>query len=271
MSGESPHRALAVVTAVVVVCAALVSAAVVLLRPVQQDNRLLQQARIVLQLTGRAADFGSSGDATALAQFRALDARVVDLDAGRFEPGLDAVAFDAREAGQDPERSAAIPSGEDSAKLGRRPRHAVVYLVWGDAGLERIVLPVYGMGMWSTIRGFIALGSDFNTIAAALFYEQAETPGVGDRITHADWLEKWRGRRIYDDNGVPQFAIAQGRVEPGSASALHNVDGLSGATVTADAVTAMIRFWFGPWGYQGVLERLRAEPPVRPDTEGAQG
>lgn len=264
---ESPRRALAVVTAVVVVCAAFVSAAVVLLRPVQQDNRLLREARNVLQLTGREADAAASTDAEVLARFRALDARVVDLASGRFEPDRDAFAFDTREAERDPEFSEPIPAEADRARLGRRAWQGVLYLVWGDAGLERIVLPVYGMGMWSTIRGFIALEPDFDTIAGALFYEQAETPGVGDRITHADWLAKWRGRRIYDDHGVPQFAIAAGRVEPGSASALHNVDGLSGATVTADAVTAMVQFWFGPWGYQKALERLRTEPPVRPQAQ----
>ncbi len=176
---------------------------------------------------------------------------------------MDPYAYDVREAASDPERSAPIPSEADRAQIGRRARHAVVYLAWDGDRLHRIVLPVYGMGMWSTIRGLVALENDFNTIAGATFYEQAETPGVGDRITRADWLAKWQGRKIYDGKGVPQFAIAAGEVEPGSASALHNVDGISGATVTTDAVTAMMRFWFGPWGYQGLLEHLRAEPPER--------
>ena len=264
MRPGSPLQAFTVVTVVVVISASLVSAAVVLLRPVQMENRMLQQARNVLQLTGDHPGSAALDEVGMLERFRALDARVVDLDTGHFAPGVDPYTLDVRLARDDPERSAAIPPGEDAAQVGRRARHAVVYLVWDERALERVVLPVHGMGMWSTIRGFIALEGDLNTIAAASFFEQAETPGVGDRITRADWLGKWQGRKVYDEDGVPQFAIAAGRVEPGSASALHHVDGLSGATVTADAVTAMVQFWFGPWGYQGLLERLRAEPPVPP-------
>lgn len=265
MTNESPLKALMVVTLVVIVTSTLVSATVVLLRPVQLGNLMLQQGRTVLQLTGLPQTGIELTDAEVLERFRALDARVVDLATGRFESRMDPITFQARRAADDPEGSTAIPAEADRARLGRRAQHAVVYLVWGEDGLQRIVLPVYGMGMWSTIYGYISLEGDLNTIAGVLFHEQAETPGVGDRITHPQWLQKWQGRKIYDEEGVPRFAVVPGRVEPGSAAALHGVDAISGATVSTDAVTSLVQFWFGPWGFRGLLDHLREAPP-RPPT-----
>jgi Na+-transporting NADH:ubiquinone oxidoreductase subunit C len=42
------------------------------------------------------------------------------------------------------------------------------------------------------------------------------------------------------------------------------VDALTGATVTADAVTGLVHYWFGPHGYKLFLEHLRKEPPGQP-------
>ena len=44
--------------------------------------------------------------------------------------------------------------------------------------------------------------------------------------------------------------------KPGCA---HQVDGLSGATITGNAVTALMAFWFGPYGYGPLLEQLAAK------------
>jgi len=48
-------------------------------------------------------------------------------------------------------------------------------------------------------------------------------------------------------------------VEPGSSTWLYEVDALTGATVTADAVTAMMQYWFGPHGYRNFLDELREQ------------
>lgn len=268
MNRESPLWALIIVTLVVTVSALLVSTAVVLLRPIQQDNRALEEARNVVSLAGNSGHVLNKSDDLLLSQFRALDARLVDFESGRF-----VAAANALDPGQDPivsnaMQSTAIPATDDLARLGSRANRVMVYLVWGTDGLERIIVPVVGMGMWSTLRGYVALGSDLNTIVDVSIYEQAETPGIGDQITRPDWLAKWPGRKIYDDDGVPQFAVASGKVDPKSASALHGVDAITGATVTTDAVTALLRFWFGPWGYQALLKNLREHPPQPPIDAG---
>ncbi len=54
-----------------------------------------------------------------------------------------------------------------------------------------------------------------------------------------------------------------GPVDPASAAAAHEVDAISGASVTGNAVTQLVRYWFGPNGYEPFLENLRNETPVR--------
>jgi Na+-transporting NADH:ubiquinone oxidoreductase subunit C len=137
-------------------------------------------------------------------------------------------------------------------------------MVWEGEQLDRLILPVRGNGMWSMLRGYIALDSDLNTIAGMTFYEQNETPGLGDQITHGHWLEQWQGRQIYDDQGNLRFRVSEGVVQPGSATAQFEVDALTGATVTANAVTGLVHYWFGAHGYQEFLSALREQPPEKP-------
>jgi Na+-transporting NADH:ubiquinone oxidoreductase subunit C len=261
---DSPKRAVLVVLVTALVCSSLVSAAVVLLRPIQLNNQLLVQSRNIMQLTGLLTPGEVLDDEATLALFKSLDARVVDIDRASFDGSLDPAAFDMRRAVNDPDLGTAIPGAKDRASLGRRSRFAPVYMVWGDSGLDRVILPVRGAGMWSMLYGYIALEADLNTIAGMTFYEQNETPGLGDQITHEHWLGQWRGRRIYDDRGNPRFSVSEGTVAPGTEAATYQVDALTGATVTGNAVTGLVQYWFGPHGYQAFLSGLREQPPARP-------
>jgi len=199
-----------------------------------------------------------------LSRFKSLDARIMNLDAAGFADEIDPWSFDSRKAVNNPALSVSIPSDVDRVGLGRRPRFAPAYLVWRGDDLERIILPVNGNGMWSMMYGYIALQADFSTIADAVFYEQNETPGLGDQVTRPDWLAQWQGRRIYDERGEIRFAVSGDRVNDASPSAAYEVDALSGATVTADAVTGLMHYWFGPHGYQPVLDQLRQQAPTKP-------
>ena len=266
---DSPLRALLVVLVTAVVCSSIVSASVVLLRPVQLNNKLLEQSQNIMRLSGQLPD-QEPDDETVLELFKSLDARVVDVDETSLETEFDPYTFDERKAAGDPELSVAIPSGEDVASLGRRSRFKTVYLVWEDGTLERVILPIRGAGMWSMIYGYLALESDFNTIAGATFYEQNETPGLGDQITQDYWLNQWTGKQLFDPAGEMLFHVAEGPVTPDSAAADFQVDALTGATVTANAVTALVQYWLGPNGYGPLLESMRKAPPQRPSINPAE-
>jgi len=268
MATESNRGAFGVVLAVAVVSALLVSTSVVLLRPIQLRNAMLERSRNVMQLTGLLDQHPARNDDELLNLFRHVDARVADIDAGAFDADLDPYTFDQRRAAASEDGSVAIPPELDLANLGRRSRHATVYLVWNGDQLDRIILPVRGSGMWAMIYGFVALAGDFHTIAGASFYEQAETPGLGDRITESEWLARWQGKQAFDRDGKLVFTIGPGQVDPRATAARYHVDALTGATVTGDAVTALVRYWLGPHGFQPLLRNLAAQPPAPPDRQG---
>ena len=221
-----------------------------------------------MALTGLAPTDRALADEEVLEVVLELDVRVVNLDSGRFEPDMDPDDVDARSAANDPDASTAIPSGADSARLGRRAIHQVVYLVWDEGELSRLILPIHGQGMWSTLWGFIALEADLNTIAALTFYEQEETAGLGDQIEDPGWQARWGGRRLFNSAGELRFRVANGVVDDDMPGAEFLVDGLSGATVTGNSVTALVQFWFGEYGYQPFLDELVDNPPVRVVKEG---
>ena len=178
---ESPLKALIVVLAVSLACSILVSTASITLKPIQLLNQKVERSRNIVNLTGLVPADKKLSDDEILAVVEQLDARVINLDTGEFNNNIDPEIFDARAAVNDPDHSVAIPAADDLARLGRRSRFAVVYLVWQDNELKRIILPIHGQGMWSTLRGYLALESDLNTIAAVTFYEQAETAGLDGR------------------------------------------------------------------------------------------
>lgn len=266
MTNDSSLKAILVVLLTALVCSSLVSAAVVVLRPIQMNNQLLERGRNIMALTGLLPAGEVPGDDEMLELFKSLDSRLVDIDAGVFDEALDPDTFDMRRAVNNPELGTAIPVAQDLASISRRSRYAVAYMVWDGDELDRVILPLRGTGMWSTLYGYIAVEPDFTTIAGMAFYEQNETPGLGDQITHQHWLDQWRGKQIYE-GGEAHFEVSEGAVDPGSLRAPWQVDALTGATVTGNSVTGMVRYWFGPHGYQGLFEHMKASPPERKEAE----
>ena len=263
MNNDSTQKALLVIFLVALVCSVLVSVAAVSLRPIQLRNQLVERSRNIVALSGLVEPGQKLSSEEILAAIEQLDARVVNIDSGEFDDSMDPNEFDPRAAVNDPDLGVAIPGDEDMASLGRRTRYEIVHLVWDGDELSRVILPIVGQGMWSTLYGYIALEADLNTIAAVSFYEQTETAGLGDQITRPDWQAKWAGRELLGSDGSVRFRVAAGPVDAGSSAARNQVDGLTGATVTGDAVTRLITYWFGPHGYSTFLDNLRNQTPVR--------
>ena len=260
---DSPLKALIVVIAVSLACSILVSTASITLKPIKLLNQKVERSRHIVALTGLAPADKQLSNEEILEVVEQLDVRVMDIDSGEFDDSIDPEEFDARAAVNNPDLSVAIPADEDLARIGRRARHTIVYLLWDGDELKRVILPVHGQGMRSTLYGMLALEYDLNTIGAVTFYEQAETAGLGDQITNPEWLLKWQGRQLFNQQGEVVFRVAGGPVAEDSAAAQHQVDAISGATVTAVSVTRLVEFWFGPSGYMAILDNLKNRPPTR--------
>lgn len=235
-------------------CSVVVSSAAVLLRPMQIANQELDFKRNILAAAGMLD--GQRG-VEEIFQERIVT-RVVHLESGRFADDEVPENFQNRTAARDPSLSTNLSNREDIAGINRREDFSLVYLVEDEDGeLEKIILPVRGYGLWSTMWGFIALEADANTIMGLGFYEHGETPGLGGEIDNPRWQANWEGKKVYDEDGEVAFTVLKGSVDSSSPRAQYQVDGLSGATLTARGVHNMMQFWMGDKGFRPFLKNLQ--------------
>jgi Na+-transporting NADH:ubiquinone oxidoreductase subunit C len=147
---------------------------------------------------------------------------------------------------------------QDIASIKRRAKYATVYLVKDEQGkLQKVILPVYGYGLWSTLYGFLALQGDINTVVGLGFYEHAETPGLGGEVDNPAWKAQWVGKKIFDDQGNIAIRVTKSPVAESDPRAVYDIDALSGATLTSNGVNNLVHFWVGPDGFGPYLQKLR--------------
>jgi Na+-transporting NADH:ubiquinone oxidoreductase subunit C len=104
-------------------------------------------------------------------------------------------------------------------------------------GKSFYILAVRGNGLWDEIWGNIALGDDLNTIAGVSFDHKGETPGLGAEIKdNPAFGKQFEGKKIYDGSMYKSVAVVKGGVRDQN----HQVDGISGATITGDGVGEMM-------------------------------
>lgn len=250
---ETVTRTLLVAVVVSLVCSIVVSAAAVLLKPRQEINRERMIQQDILEVAGLLSPGVSVDEA-----FESVETRLLDLETGTYVDA-DPASFDPDEAAQDPATGQAIPPDQDIAQIGRRALWAKVYLVREDGRLSKIILPVRGYGLWSTMYGLVAITPDGSTVQALKFYEHAETPGLGDKIDRPEWRAKFVGKKIYGADGSVALEVAKGTVSPGAPLASYQVDGIAGATLTARGVSRTLRYWLGENAYGPFLARLALE------------
>lgn len=233
------------------ISAVLVSVASVALKPAQEAHLEAERAA---RMAAMLDTLPGMRDVMAELGVDALETRIVDLETGAFVNDVDPETFDLKAVEADPEHSVAIPSDADVASLGRRAKLAPVFLLERDGELLLIVLPVSGKGYQSTLRATLALSADLTTVSALTITEQGETPGIGARVEEPDWLALWAGKQVADADGKIVISVARG-----AATGPYEVDGISGATITSNGVTGMLRYWLGAHGFGPFLDRLRAE------------
>lgn len=250
-SNDTIQKTILVAVSLCFVCALIVSTAAVILKPAQEANKSLDMKQNILAAAGLLSD-----DLSVEEQFSKVRTRVVDLRTGKFSTEKDAESYNPIKAAKDVSESDKLSSEEDIAKIFRREHYTLVYLVENNSGLEKIILPIRGYGLWGTLYGFIALESDANTVAGIGFYDHKETPGLGGEVDNPRWKATWTGKKVYDD-GEPALKLIKGTVNPASNSAKYQIDGLSGATLTSRGVSNLLHFWLGDGGFKPFLNNLK--------------
>lgn len=251
MANDTVQKTIMAALALCVVCSLVVAGAAVTLKPLQDANKSLDKKRNILAAAGLLKE-----DIGIEEQFSQITTKVVDLRTGRYSTDIDQASYDQKKAAKDSSRSKALTAKEDLAKIGRRENYSLVYLVEVDGRLDKVILPVRGYGLWSTLYGFLALENDANTVSGFGFYEHGETPGLGGEVSNPRWIALWPGKSVYKE-GEAALGLIKGKVNQNSTDAAYQIDGLAGATLTSVGVTNLVQFWMGKMGFQPFLNNLK--------------
>lgn len=176
-------------------------------------------------------------DEQVLELFAEMEQPVVDME-GNIIEGVKAESIDMAKERKKPEAERRLP----------------VY-VYEQDGQKFYILSVRGNGLWDEIWGSVALKSDLNTIAGATFDHKGETPGLGAEIKdNPSFAAQFEGKEIYESDGdYVSIKVRKG----GARDPKHEVDGISGATVTADGVSEML--YRGLKYYQPYIDKVKQQ------------
>ncbi len=100
------------------------------------------------------------------------------------------------------------------------------------------VVPLYGRGLWGGISGYLALKKDFDTVFGSYFTHESETAGLGARIVEEEFQEKFIGKKAFSDSTFQKVALVLSKkIE----NPEHEVDAITGATLTSNGVSEMFQ------------------------------
>ena len=123
-----------------------------------------------------------------------------------------------------------ILSGRLAVKKKDRTRYYPVFQVMDAGKLAGWVIKAAGQGYAGSIELLLGLNPAGDTISGLFILEQAETPGLGNKITFADWLSQFAGQGSVE----PLTVVKDGRTTPGA------IDAITGATISSKSVVSIV-------------------------------
>lgn len=265
-SQTSTSKTLVVATVLCIVCATLVAGVSVLLKDRQIANKILDKKRNILICAGLITK-----EATALdvgEAFQEIEVRIVDLETGEFKRDFNPYTekedkeFKATDYNQKKatklEHLTIKVKDDKGSQIKKRAKYALVYLVKKDGKVSQIILPILSKGLWSTMYGFLALDIDTTNIKGFAYYQHGETPGLGGEVDNPKWKEQWtQSKKAFDDSWNPAISVIKGKVNSERSGSEHQIDGLSGATITSRGISLSLKYWLGHDGFGLLLENIR--------------
>ena len=198
----------------VVVVAALLAVVSLSLQPRQNENRQNEKRQNILS----AIHVTSSADSSAADFEQYIKGQYIMNAEGTLTEG-DAFGVDV--------------AGEYGKPASERQLPVFVAEV---EGARKYILPVYGAGLWGPIWGYIALDDDKDTVYGAFFDHSGETPGLGAEIATPHFTDQFQGKKIFENSELVGLGVMKG-----GANGVHEVDGISGGTLTSKGVESMIK------------------------------
>lgn len=259
-SKDSLKQTIIVAFALCLVCSIVVSVAAVSLKDIQAENKEFARNRDVLAAAG-LYDPAKDSKADVEAKFADFKVKLVDLSTGSYlgeeqlaTLGIDPMKYDQRKAAKSGDERLAIKVDGPGFKV--QARYGLVYVLEKDGAVDRVVLPLHGYGLWSILYGFMAIEGDGDTILGLTFYEHGETPGLGGEVDNPKWKAQWPEKKLFNTDGELAITITKGG--RADLSSDHEIDGLSGATLTTVGVDNLLQYWLGEAGFGSYLAKLKA-------------
>lgn len=223
MNTESNRYIFIYSSVMVVVVAALLAIAALGLKPYQDKNAEIEKKSNILKSVGKAipADVASKNQWVEEQYAKYIVKSYVIDSLGNMKAGV--AAFD-------------IDMKAEVAKPGSA-RNLPIFEFRNDDSTTLYIIPLRGKGLWGPIWGYVALEKDFNTISGSNFDHQGETPGLGAEINTAEFQQQFKGKQLFEGDKFVSIKVAKGGMSKGG---VHEVDGISGGTLTSKGLEAMI-------------------------------
>jgi len=106
-----------------------------------------------------------------------------------------------------------------------------------DNGEKVTIIPVEGKGLWGPIFGYVSLKADMNTIYGVTFDHKGETPGLGAEINTTPFENMFIGKKLYEADKFVSIGVLKGGAKKDDP---HNVDAISGGTITSKGLQKML-------------------------------
>ena len=248
----------------VVVVAAILAFTSQALKDKQNENVKLETiTKVISAATQADPDYVIAEDADILEEYQNLISDAIFVDANGEKAGQ-------RNIGKEDKKAIEVASTSDLKKqndiikkieAGNADAASELKLpvyVFNIKGQKVTVIPCYGAGLWGPVWGYLAFAEDGRTFDGAIFDHKSETPGLGAKITETPFYSQFKGRSITDEG---YFGVIKG----GAKDTEHEVDAISGASITSGAVGTTVRTWvkyYLPYLNKLAAESAAAQEPV---------
>lgn len=203
--------------AMVIIVAVFLSLAATLLQPRQNKNIEIDKKKSMLESIGIV----STPENTETLYDKYITGSFVLNSKGEQVEGVEAFNIDLRAEQRKPLESQNLP----------------VFNAQSESGEELIIIPLQGKGLWGPIWGYISIEGNMSTIHGVTFDHKGETPGLGAEINTTWFEEMFNGKELYENGKFVSIGVLKGGARDDDP---HNVDAISGGTITSKGLEKMI-------------------------------